>query len=70
MTINDHQLCKIKTGAFHSNTAALHPKMVPFENMSWNFKMRELHLPLVDQYDVKTLYVSQLKTVVTINCHQ
>ena len=25
---------KLKTTAFHSNTAALHPKMVLFENMS------------------------------------
>ena len=67
MTIN---YVKLKTAAFHSHTVAFDPKMVLFENMSWNFKMRELHLPLVDQYDVKTLHVSQLKTVVTINCHQ
>ena len=49
---------KIITAAFHSNPAALHPKMVLFENMSWNFKMGDLHLPLVDEYDVKTLHPS------------
>ena len=61
---------KIITVAFHSHTAALDPKMVLFENMSWNFKMRDLHLPLVNKYDVQTLHVSQLNTVVTINGHQ
>ena len=49
---------KIITAAFHSNTAALDLKMVLFENMSWNFKMRDLHLPLVNKYDVKTLPLS------------
>ena len=49
---------KFKNTAFHSNTAALDPKMVLFRNMSSNFKLRDLHLPLVNKYDVKTLYVS------------
>ena len=49
---------KIITAAFHSNPAALHPKMVLFENMSSNFKKRDLHLPLVNKYGVKTLHVS------------
>ena len=61
---------KIITAVFHSHTAALHPKMVLFENMSWNFKMRDLHLPLVNKYGVKTLNVLQLNTVVTIHGHQ
>ena len=61
---------KIITAAFHSNSAALHPKLVLLENMSWNFKMRDLHLALVNKYDVQTLNVSQLNTVVTINDHQ
>ena len=61
---------KLITAAFHSNPAALHPKMVLFENMSSNFKKRDLHLPLVNKYGVKTLHVSQLNTVVTINGHQ
>ena len=61
---------KLITTALYSNTAALHPKMVLFEIMSWNFKMRNFHLPLVNKYDVKTLHVSQLNTVVTINGHQ
>ena len=46
------------TVAFHSYTAALHSKMVLFENMSRNFNMRDLHLTLVNKYDVKTLYPS------------
>ena len=29
--------------------------------------MRDFHLPLVNKYGVKTLHVSQLNTVVTIN---
>ena len=70
VTINGHQLWKIITAAFNYNTAALHPKMVLFENMSWNFKMRDLHLPLENKYDVQTLHVSQLNTVVTINGDQ
>ena len=49
---------KIITATFHSNTAALHPKMVLFENISSNFKMRDLHLPLVNEYGVKTLLPS------------
>ena len=49
---------KLKTTVFHSNTAAFDPKMVLFENMSWNFKMRDLYLPLVNKYDVKTLHPS------------
>ena len=61
---------KLKTAAFHLHTAALDPKMVLFENMSWNFKIRDFHLSLVNKYDVKTLHVSQLNTVVTINGHQ
>ena len=61
---------KIITAAFHCNTAALYPKIVPLEDMSWNFKMRDLHLPLVNKYDVQTFHVSQLNTVVTINGHQ
>ena len=48
---------KFKNTAFHSNTAALDPKIVLIENMSVNFKMRDLHLPLVNKYDVKTLHV-------------
>ena len=47
---------KIITGEFHPNTGALHPKMVLFENMSLNFKMRDFHLLLVNKYDVKTLH--------------
>ena len=61
---------KLKTAAFHSKPAGLYPKIVLFENMSWNFKMRDLHLPLVNKYDVQTLHASQLNTVVTINGHQ
>ena len=67
MTIN---YVKLKTAAFHSHTAAFDPKMVLFENMSCNFIMRELHLPLVNRCDLKTLHVSQLHPVVTINGHE
>ena len=54
---------ELKTPPFFSHIAALHPEMVASENMSWNFKMRDLHLPLVNIYDVQTLHVSQLNTV-------
>ena len=55
MTIN---YVKLKTAAFHLHTAAFDLKMVLFEIMSSNFKMRDLHLPLVNKYDVQTLHVS------------
>ena len=49
---------KLKTAAFHSHIAAFDPKMVLFENMISKFKVRDLHLPLVNKYSVKTLHVS------------